>query len=115
MSIPTFEQTSSNFAESFVVVTLFLEDCSDSETKFLDGGTIRHIKACFHNMTLRDRTPPMHPGMESAPPPGILARKGRVRKDSGKERTQANEFRVNDLAISLIQSGMSMSATRRRP
>ena len=47
--------------------------------------------------------------------PLVLARKGRVRVDSGKERTQANEFRVNDLAISLIQSGMSMSATRSRP
>ena len=39
---------SSTFAESFVVAPLFLEAYSDSETKLLDDGTIRHIKACFH-------------------------------------------------------------------
>ena len=36
-------QMSSTFAESFVVVPLFLEDYSDPESKFLDGGTIRHM------------------------------------------------------------------------
>ena len=57
---------SSTFAESFVVAPLFLEAYSQSETKFLDGGTIRHIKACFHNVTRRDPTPPRN---GTCPPP----------------------------------------------